>query len=91
MKRVKRYAVAAGFGLIAVALGQMLYIIGSALFCITHGFDWNLGGPHAALWAYIGVGEVPASATFIGGTIVFRRVLGRLLNSDRCGWFGGIP
>jgi hypothetical protein len=38
--------VAAGFGLIAVALGQMLYIIGSALSCITHGFDWNLGGPH---------------------------------------------
>jgi hypothetical protein len=38
--------VAAGFRLIAGALGQMLYIIGSALSCITHGFDWNLRGPH---------------------------------------------
>jgi drug/metabolite transporter (DMT)-like permease len=35
--------------------------------------------PIAALWAWIGVGEVPASTTFIGGAIVVGSVIGRML------------
>lgn len=72
---------AAGFGLIlpwrsarcSISLARLYPASPTAL----------IGTFVAALWAWIGVGEVPASATFIGGTIVFRRVLGRLLIEQR--------
>jgi len=39
----------------------------------------TMEAPLAALWAWIGIGEVPPVATFIGGSIVLASVLGRLL------------
>jgi drug/metabolite transporter (DMT)-like permease len=78
------YAVTAGFGLIAVALGQMLYMIGSGL--IPAPLTTLIGtmeAPIATLWAWIGVGEVPTTATIIGGTIVVASVLGRVLLDQR--------
>ena len=78
------YAVTAGFGLIAVALGQMLYMIGSALIpAPLTALIGTLEAPIAALWAWIGVGEIPAMTTFIGGAIVFASVFGRLLIEQR--------
>jgi drug/metabolite transporter (DMT)-like permease len=78
------YAVTAGFGLIAVALGQMLYMIGSALIpAPLTALIGTLEAPIAALWAWIGVGEIPAMTTFIGGAIIFASVLGRLLIEQR--------
>jgi drug/metabolite transporter (DMT)-like permease len=78
------YVVMAGFGLIAVALGQMLYMIGSAF--IPAPLTTLIGtmeAPIAALWAWIGVGEVPESATIVGGTIVLASVLGRVFLEQR--------
>jgi drug/metabolite transporter (DMT)-like permease len=74
------YAVAAGFGLLAVALGQVLYMTGSALIpAPLTSLIGTMEAPLAALWAWIGIGEVPPAATFIGGSIVLASVLGRLL------------
>jgi drug/metabolite transporter (DMT)-like permease len=74
------YAVAAGFGLVAVTLGQMLYMMGSALIpAPLTALIGTMEAPIAALWAWIGVGEVPASTTFIGGAIVVGSVIGRVL------------
>jgi drug/metabolite transporter (DMT)-like permease len=39
--------------------------------------------PFGGLWAWIGVGEVPAPATLIGGAIVLASVFGRLLLERR--------
>jgi drug/metabolite transporter (DMT)-like permease len=74
------YAVTALFGLVAVALGQMLYMIGSAW--IPAPLTTLIGtmeAPAATLWAWMGVGEVPETATIVGGTIVVGSVVGRVL------------
>jgi drug/metabolite transporter (DMT)-like permease len=74
------YLIAAAFGLIAVALGMVLFMIGSAMIPATlSALIGTLEAPIGALWAWVGVGEVPATTTFIGGTIVFFSVFGRLL------------
>jgi drug/metabolite transporter (DMT)-like permease len=74
------YAVAAGFGLLAVALGQVLYMTGSALIpAPLTSLIGTMEAPLAALWAWIGIGEAPPITTFIGGSIVLASVLGRLL------------
>jgi drug/metabolite transporter (DMT)-like permease len=78
------YAVTAAFGLIAVALGQMLYMIGSAF--IPAPLTTLIGtmeAPIAALWAWFGVGEIPETATIVGGTIVVASVVGRVLLEQR--------
>ena len=78
------YAVTAGFGLVAVALGQMLYMIGSSF--IPAPLTTLIGtmeAPIATLWAWIGVGEVPETATIVGGTIVVASVISRVLLEQR--------
>jgi drug/metabolite transporter (DMT)-like permease len=76
--------VAAGFGLGPMTLGLMLYIIGSALIPATlTALISTMEAPIGALWAWIGVGEVPATATFVGGTMVLVGVFGRLLLERR--------
>jgi drug/metabolite transporter (DMT)-like permease len=74
------YVVAILYGLFAVALGMMLYMMGSALIPATlSALIGVLEAPIGALWAWIGVGEVPATTTMIGGGIVVVSVFGRLL------------
>jgi drug/metabolite transporter (DMT)-like permease len=74
------YLVAAGFGLGPMTLGMMLYMIGSGLIPSTLTALINtMEAPIGALWAWVGVGEVPAVETFIGGGIVLASVFGRLL------------
>jgi drug/metabolite transporter (DMT)-like permease len=74
------YIVAAGFGLFPMTLGLMLYVIGSALIPSTlSALIGTLEAPIAALLAWVGVGELPATETFIGGSIVLVGVIGRLL------------
>jgi drug/metabolite transporter (DMT)-like permease len=74
------YLVAAGFGLVPMTMGLMLYVIGSALIPATLATLINtMEAPFGALWAWIGIGEVPAATTFIGGAIVLASVFGRLL------------
>jgi drug/metabolite transporter (DMT)-like permease len=74
------YFVLAGFALVPLTLGMMLYMIGSALIPSTlAALIGTLEAPIGALWAWIGVGEVPASATLIGGSIVVASVFCRLL------------
>ena len=38
----------------------------------------TMEAPFGAIWAWIGIGEVPATTTFIGGSIVLASVFGRL-------------
>jgi drug/metabolite transporter (DMT)-like permease len=74
------YLVAAGSGLIPMTLGLMLYVIGSALIPSTLTTLINtMEAPFGAIWAWIGIGEVPAITTFIGGGIVLASVFGRLV------------
>jgi drug/metabolite transporter (DMT)-like permease len=78
------YLVAAGFGLGPMTLGMMLYVIGSALIPATLSVLINtMEAPIGAFWAWIGVGEVPAATTMIGGAIVLASVFGRLLLERR--------
>jgi drug/metabolite transporter (DMT)-like permease len=74
------YFVAAGFGLGPMTLGLMLYVIGSAMIpAALAALIGTMEAPIGALWAWVGIGEVPAGETFIGGAIVLAAVLGRLL------------
>lgn len=74
------YLVAAGFGLGPMTLGMMLYVIGSALIPATLSVLINtMETPIGALWAWLAIGEVPPTTTFIGGAIVLAAVFGRLL------------
>jgi drug/metabolite transporter (DMT)-like permease len=76
--------IAAGFGLGPMTLGLMLYIIGSALIPATlTALISTMEAPIGALWAWIGVGEAPAAATLLGGTMVLAGVFGRLLLERR--------
>ncbi|MCF1710332.1 DMT family transporter [Tabrizicola sp. J26] len=76
----REYLVAAGFGLVPMTLGMMLYVIGSALIPATlSALIGTMEAPMGALWAWIGVGEVPAATTLIGGAIVMAGVFGRVL------------
>ncbi|MEJ1934711.1 DMT family transporter [Nostoc sp. NIES-2111] len=78
------YLVAAGFGLGPMALGMMLYIIGSSLIpAALSALISTMEAPLGALWAWIGVGEVPPRATLVGGAIVFASVVGKLLIDSR--------
>lgn len=78
------YIVAAGFGLGPMTLGMMLYVIGSALIPATLSVLINtMEAPFGALWAWMGIGEVPAATTLIGGAIVLGSVFGRLLLERR--------
>jgi drug/metabolite transporter (DMT)-like permease len=78
------YVVAAGFGLVPMTLGMMLYVIGSALIPATlSALIGTLEAPIGGLWAWVGVGEVPAAETFLGGSIVLAGVFGRLLYDRR--------
>jgi drug/metabolite transporter (DMT)-like permease len=78
------YAVAAGFGLGPMTLGLMLYVIGSAMIPATlSALIGTMEAPIGALWAWVGVGEVPQTETFVGGAIVLSGVFGRLLLEQR--------
>jgi drug/metabolite transporter (DMT)-like permease len=78
--------VAAGFGLFPMTLGLMLYVIGSAMIPAALATLINtMEAPVGALWAWIGIGEVPATATFLGGGLVLASVFGRLLLERRRG------
>ena len=77
---LRDYVVAAGFGLGPMTLGIALYVAGSAL--IAASLTALIGiaeGPIGAFWAWIGVGEVPTTATVIGGAVVLAAVVGRVL------------
>jgi drug/metabolite transporter (DMT)-like permease len=61
-------------------MGLMLYVIGSALIPAALATLINtMEAPFGTLWAWVGIGEVPATTTFIGGAIVLASVFGRLL------------
>ena len=78
------YLVAAGFGLGPMTLGMMLYVIGSAMIpAALSALIGTMEAPIGALWAWVGVGEVPATETFIGGAIVLAAVFGRLILEQR--------
>ena len=69
------FLVAAGFGLGPMTLGMMLYVIGSALIPATlTALIGTLEAPIGALRAWFGVGELPASTTFLGGGMVLAAV-----------------
>ena len=74
------YAVAAGFGLGPMTLGMMLYVIGAARIPAALSALISIAeAPLGALWAWVGVGEVPSAATMIGGAIVLVSVGFRVL------------
>src|SRR4029077_15867922 len=72
--------IAAVFGFCAMALGLMLYVIGSrSIPAALSAIIGTLEAPFGAVWAWAGVGEVPGPATLLGGTIVLASVFGDLL------------
>jgi drug/metabolite transporter (DMT)-like permease len=74
------YVVVSTFSLVAVTCGQMLYMVGSAFIpSPLTALIGTIEAPIAALWVWIGVGEVPEAATIVGGTIVVASVFGRVL------------
>jgi drug/metabolite transporter (DMT)-like permease len=74
------YLVAAGFGLGPMTLGLMLYVIGSAMIpAALAALIGTMEAPIGALWAWLGVGEVPPTSTIVGATVVLTAVVGRLL------------
>jgi drug/metabolite transporter (DMT)-like permease len=78
------FVVAAGFGMGPMTLGLMLYVIGSAMIPATlSALIGTMEAPIGALWAWVGVGEVPAVETLVGGAIVLAGVFGRLLLERR--------
>ena len=77
---VRDYLVAAGFGLGPMTLGIALFVAGSTM--IAASLTALIGiaeGPIGALWAWIGVGEVPSTSTVIGGAVVLAAVICRVL------------
>jgi drug/metabolite transporter (DMT)-like permease len=73
------FAVAAGFALVPLTMGLMLYVIGSALIPATlAALIQTLEAPFGMLWAWIGIAEVPPTETIIGAAIVLAGVFGRL-------------
>ena len=77
-------AVAAAFGLCAMALGLMLYLIGSGLIpAALSALIGTVSVPIGALWVWVSVGEVPTSATCAGAAIVLTGVVGALLLEQR--------
>jgi len=73
------FAVSAGFALVPLTMGLMLYVIGSALIPATlAALIQTLEAPFGMLWAWIGIAEVPPTETIIGATIVLAGVFGRL-------------
>lgn len=77
-------AVAAGFALFPLTLGMMLYVIGAALVPATlSALIQTLEAPFGVLWAWLGIGEVPALTTLAGGALVLSGVCGRLLHDWR--------
>jgi drug/metabolite transporter (DMT)-like permease len=76
--------VAAGFALFPITLGMMLYVIGSAKIPSTlAALIQTLEAPFGVFWAWAGVGEIPPTATIIGGILVLSGVFGRLLAEAR--------
>jgi len=87
---MRDYLAAAGFGLGPMTLGLMLFVIGSPLIPATlAALIGTLETPIGALWAWVGVGEVPATETFIGGAVVMCAVFAHLLLDRRAN--GRIP
>jgi drug/metabolite transporter (DMT)-like permease len=77
-------AVLAAFGLCAMALGLMLYLIGSGLIPVAlSALIGTVSVPAGAFWAWAGAGEVPAAATVAGAAIVLSGVVGALLLERR--------
>jgi drug/metabolite transporter (DMT)-like permease len=73
-------AIAAGFALVPLTLGLMLYVIGSALIPATlAALIQTLEAPFGMFWAWIGLGEVPPVETIIGASVVLAGVFGRLV------------
>ena len=76
--------VAAGFALFPITLGMMLYVIGSVKIPSTlAALIQTLEAPFGVFWAWAGVGEVPPTATMIGGALVLAGVFGRLIADTR--------
>jgi drug/metabolite transporter (DMT)-like permease len=77
---LRDYLVAAGFGLGPMTLGIALYVAGSSLIAASLSSLIGIAeGPFGAFWAWIGVGEVPTTATVIGGAVVLAAVVGRVM------------
>jgi drug/metabolite transporter (DMT)-like permease len=77
-------AVVAAFARCAVAPGLMLYLVGSALIPASlSALIGTLSVPIGALWAWVGVAEVPAASSVAGAAIVLAGVLGALLLEQR--------
>lgn len=74
------YLVAAGFALGPMTLGMIFFVIGSTMIPAALGALISVSeGPFGAIWAWVGLGEVPPMTTVVGGGIVLAAVITRLL------------
>ena len=68
------------FGLVNSALGTALFAVGSRLLpAIETGLISSLDAPLAPIWVWLVFGEMPTSATLVGGLIVFIAVFAHVL------------
>jgi len=81
---VQELALLTAFGLCAMVLGLMVYLIGSALIpAAQSALIGNLAVPAGVVWAWLGAGEVPTTAGLLGAAIVLSGVVGALLLEQR--------
>jgi drug/metabolite transporter (DMT)-like permease len=72
------------FGTTQFGLGLLLLTLGTRLISATRSaLIANLEVPLGPIWVWLGLGEVPAIATFIGGGLVMLAVVGEILLGRR--------
>jgi drug/metabolite transporter (DMT)-like permease len=78
------FAMLGAFGLSAMVLGLMLYLIGSAMIpAALAALIGTLAVPAGVFWAWAGANEAPSPGALIGGAIVLSGVIGALLLEQR--------
>jgi drug/metabolite transporter (DMT)-like permease len=72
------------FGLINLALGMILFTLGSRMIpAIETALIGALDGPLAPIWVWLAFGETPGHSTILGGILVFGAVLGNVALGSR--------
>jgi drug/metabolite transporter (DMT)-like permease len=72
------------FGLVQMALGLTLFLVGSRLIPAAQAaLIGALETPLAPLWVWLAFGETPSASALLGGTIVIAAVVGHVLLEER--------
>jgi drug/metabolite transporter (DMT)-like permease len=71
-------------GIFQVGIGSVLFAVAAQSVPAVNLTLYALGEPVLApLWTFVGVGEIPATATFLGGSILFVALLFQVLTDSK--------